>query len=525
LRTDSDEALRSFLVAHHYRIGARDWGASTIPGTLLLCLCIACGWHAVGFVAVMAWMLPAALAMALDLLAIWWSIPAKWLPQIHIAEPPIFARVEFPLLRLSMLAGTGLAAEALWPGTLAPRATAAAALVWALSASGSIAPRLARQSQRSRSRESEEAALPMALRKLRSAGGYAWAALAVIAATAVCLPMRGRFDNSNLIMVYLLAVALVATRFSRGPAAAASGLSVAAFDFFFVHPHLTFAVEDTQYLVTFTVMLIVALLVSDLTVRVREHAEAAHTREREAEAARLVAEEERLRSTLLSSVSHDFRTPLAAIAGASTSLLEDGALDALARRELLETIADESRRLNRLVTNLLEMTRVESGLRVAKKWLSVEEAVGSALERVGALLDRHVVTTSLASDLPLVPVDPSLLEQVLVNLLENASRHTPAGVTVAISAWPEDHQVVIEVADDGPGVPPGEHARIFEKFRRPGTYGGFGLGLAICRAMVEAHGGRIWLAHRASRGTAFRFTIPLSGGPPAGRLPEDTDAA
>lgn len=486
-------------------------------------------------------------------------------------------------------------------------------------------------------------------------------AVAIVAlCTALAFLMFPYFELSNLIMVYLLGVTAVAARSGPGPSVLASILSVAAFDFFFVAPHFTFRVSDAQYLVTFAVMLVVALVISGFTVRIRAQAESARERERRtaalyalsrelvsargvehvlraaerqmaevfggevavllpdrgghlslqtglsarfemtsselgvaqwvyehgqiaghdtstlpetkalylpliasqgtlgvlglqpevprsleapeqlhqletfanqtalalertqlaeaAQEAQIRAETERLRSSLLSSVSHDLRTPLATITGAASSLLEgDKILDDQTQQDLLESLFEEAERLNRLVNNLLEMTRMESGtLQVRKEWHVLEEVVGAALGRLAKLLRDRPVTTSLPANLPLVPIDDVLLEQVLINLLDNAVKHTPDGGPLEITAWAHDGAVTVEVADRGSGLKPGDEERVFEKFYRgPGlTSRGAGLGLAICRGIVEAHGGRIWAENRPGGGVAFRFTIPLTGTPP-----------
>jgi two-component system, OmpR family, sensor histidine kinase KdpD len=174
--------------------------------------------------------------------------------------------------------------------------------------------------------------------------------------------------------------------------------------------------------------------------------------------------------------------------------------------------------MNTLIGNLLDMIRVETGaLQVHKEWLPLEEPVGVALIRLGDRLKDHPVTVSLPPDLPLVPVDDVLLEQVFINLLENAVKYTPAGTPVDISARATSDAVVATVADRGPGIPAGEEGRIFEKFYRPAgvvTTSGIGLGLTICRGIITAHGGRIWAEQRAGGGAVFHFTIPLSGPPP-----------
>jgi len=237
----------------------------------------------------------------------------------------------------------------------------------------------------------------------------------------------------------------------------------------------------------------------------------------EAQAAQLRVQGERLRSSLLSSVSHDLRTPLAVITGSASTLLESGsALEAAVRQDLLQTIRVEAERLNRLVQNLLEMTRLEAGVEVRKEWHSIEEVVGAALSRLEVVLRDRPVHTDIAKELPLVPMDDVLVEQILINLLENAVKYTPAGTTMEIRAWAEEDRAMVEVADRGPGLAAGDESRIFEKFYRGAARDsrGAGLGLAICRAIVEAHGGRIWAQNRPDGGAAFRFFLPIEGEPP-----------
>jgi two-component system, OmpR family, sensor histidine kinase KdpD len=456
--------------------------------------------------------------------------------------------------------------------------------------------------------------------------------------------------------VYLLGVVFVATRLGQGPAILASCLGVLAFDYFFVEPQWTFRVSDTQYVLTFLVMLLVGLLVSRLTDQVRRQLRAAQERERRTHAlyrltrqlaeangseflinmagrqlqdifqaqvliyleeegrlglrygtknaiaadtinevvagwvaehqqiagwgtdtlpnatalflpligtvkplgalgvrpleewrvhdpeerrllescatqfalaierdqlalaahdAELRVETEELRNSLLSSVSHDLRTPLAAISGAGTSLLTQDSLDPATKQELLATIVDESQRLSRLVENLLDMTRLESGkLQLHPQWHVLEELVGGALARVGKLLADHPVEVALPEDMPLISVDGLLLEQVLVNLLENAARYTPVGTPILISAERQTKNLSIIIRDHGPGFAHGEEERLFEKFyqspnRRPDSRRGVGLGLAICRAIVTAHHGTITARNAEPHGALFEIELPL----------------
>jgi len=499
---------------------------------------------------------------------------------------------------------------------------------------------------------------------------YALAAAIVAITAAAGFVLRARLNPTDVAMGFLLAVVLVASRCARGPAVLASVLSIAIFDFAFVPPYYTFSVHDTSYVLTFGVMLVVALVMSGLVAQIREQAAEAGERERRtaamyalsndlseassrsevvrvtqshlerlalgspiivlsdqgtgpsgtlhlpavdpfaslevrvaaewafergepaghgtahcAEADALIVplrtpvqimgvvaivaaapeqvptpaegamvealatlaaaalertalaeqhelvrtevEAERLRTSLLSSLSHDLRTPLGSIEGAASSLFEDqGALPPEVRRDLAESILEESQRMSRLVVNLLDMIRVETGaLAVKKAWQPLEEVLGVALIRTEDRLKGHPVDVRLPDDLPLVPVDELLLEQVFTNLLENAARHTPPGTPITIRAWPENGAVVVEVADRGPGVPPGEEETIFRKFYRgasttakPGA--GAGLGLTICRGIIAVHGGRIWVESRSGIGAAFRFSLPLDG-PPMEALPAE----
>ncbi|HSO37730.1 MAG TPA: sensor histidine kinase KdpD [Labilithrix sp.] len=235
----------------------------------------------------------------------------------------------------------------------------------------------------------------------------------------------------------------------------------------------------------------------------------------------LRVEAEQLRSSLLSSVSHDLRTPLAVITGTASALAGDK-LGAEERRELAETIVQEAGRLNRLVRNLLDMTRVDAGaLRIHKEWQPVEEVVGSALAAAESVLGKRPIDVDLPRDLA-APFDAILVQQVLVNLLENAAKYAGPESPLKLAARGSKHAVEITVSDRGPGIPPGDEAHIFEKFYRAakGKGGGVGLGLTICRGIVTAHGGRIWAHNREGGGASFHFTLPLEGAPPTLDLEE-----
>ena len=500
---------------------------------------------------------------------------------------------------------------------------------------------------------------------------YAGALPVAAVSTAIAWAMEGRFELSNLAMVYLLGVTVVAVAFGRGPAIFASVLSVGLFDFCFVPPYFQFGVSDTQYVVTFAVMLVVAVVIGTLTSRTRDQAQAARARERrtaalyqlsrdlsvgrsvpvlvesavsrihdvfaaraavlrpgdhgrlapvgdpgdvfdggdhelgvaqwafdhaqpaglgtdtlpasramhlpllasghtlgvlsvrpseaqritgpdrlqmlqafanqtavalereqfaeQAESARVVAQAERARNALLSSVSHDLRTPLAVITGAATGLRDAGAtMDEPTRRELADTIADEATRLNHLVGDLLDMTRLESGaLAIRREWHSVEEVIGGAIERVARHAPARDVRFACEPGLPLAALDDVLFAQAVTHLIENALQYAPPGPPVEVTAARAGDQLRVEVADRGPGFAPGEEERVFEKFYRgAGGAGrrGTGLGLAICRGIVEAHGGHASAARRPGGGAVMRLEVPFGGEPPAVERDPDEQA-
>ena len=463
--------------------------------------------------------------------------------------------------------------------------------------------------------------------------------------TVVALALRPHLAATNLAMVYLLGVVIVALLCSSRTSVLVSFLSVAAFDFFCVPPYLTFQVADYEYLVTFGVMLVVALIISTQTARIRRQAQeavgrqvrtealynlsrrlteqsedadvariaekcaeetfggafaivpkenrktdpdshrsppdqplvqwvfdhgekAGHGTERFAEApalyvpltgasemvgvmsvlpphgeflnseqmqflevfanqtalaierigsqraaelAQLQVQAEKMRSSLLSAVSHDLRTPLASITGAASTLrLQGDRLEPGTRNELLDSIADESERLSRLVSNLLDMTRLEAGPELRRDLYPIEEIVGTALHRVERQLEHRKVTTQMPETLPMVYADDVLLGQVFLNLLENAIKYSPEGTPIEVSAEATDNAITLEVRDRGSGIAPGEEREIFERFHRGklNDARGVGLGLAICRAIVEAHQGTIAAYNRAGGGAVFRICLP-----------------
>jgi two-component system sensor histidine kinase KdpD len=276
-----------------------------------------------------------------------------------------------------------------------------------------------------------------------------------------------------------------------------------------------FTPEDEQLLTSFANQAALAL-------------ERARLTEEEARAAAL-AESDALKSALLAAVSHDLRTPLAAIKASATSLL-DGSIewDEEARQEFLQAIDEETDRLSLMVSNLLDLSRIEGGaLRPDKEWYDVAELVADVADRMDAIAAAHVLTTRVEPDLPLAYFDYVEIAQVLVNLVQNAVKYTPPGTRITVAARRAGDAIEFAVSDTGPGISPQKLPRLFEKFYRADESGrvqGTGIGLAICKGLVEAHGGRIWVESRVGEGTTFRFTIPIDrGGGPAER--RDGEAA
>ncbi|WP_296749088.1 two-component system sensor histidine kinase KdpD [Thiobacillus sp.] len=498
----------------------------------------------------------------------------------------------------------------------------------------------------------------------RKLQGYAWAGGICALTTVLAKLVLPYFDLANLIMFYLVGVVWVAARYGRGPAILGSVFSVLAFDFFFVPPALSFTVADTRYLLTFFIMLAVALTISTLAANLRYQARIAMYRERRTRAlnelgkelagalmaeqivetarhhleslfqakvcfllpdaqeklystsplpehkdlpldpaiaqwvydhqqpagmgtqslagapmyylplkapmrtrgvlalepsqkrllflpeqARMLEtlagqialalervhfvevaqdalvrmESERLRNGLLSALSHDLRTPLTVLAGLADSLPLAGPPLPAAQAEIAQAIRAESLRTSILVSNLMDMARLQEGqVQIKREWQPLEEVVGASLQTLAVPLARHEVVVDLPADLPLLAFDSVLMERVFCNLLENAAKYTPAGSRIEIGARNEGDRVTITVADNGPGLPPGREDSLFEKFTRghdESAVAGVGLGLAIVRAIVEAHKGTVRGENRPQGGARFVITLPV-GEPPV--VPPET---
>jgi two-component system sensor histidine kinase KdpD len=492
----------------------------------------------------------------------------------------------------------------------------------------------------------------------RSFDGVGYGAAAAICGvlTLLLLPLRPRLDTANIVMMYLLATVVAALRLGRGPAVLAALLGVGLFDFFFIPPYYSLAVNEPKHLVTFAVMLAAGLLVGQLTAGLRYSARVSQHREERArvlfefardlssqlelepivqraqavvaatfqsqvavllpdadgrlsvppqalddidlgaaqwcfdrfapagmytdtlagskclylplrapmrvrgvlvlkphsrrllqipemrqqldtfasligislervhyvEVARQAAmtiETERLRNTVLSSLSHDLRTPVAALIGLAESLLLPPLALSPAQSETARALVEQARRISRMLENLLEMARLSAGAtRMNLGWNALEETFGTALAGLESVLAGHTVQIDLPADLPLVEYDALLMERVFANLLENAAKYTPPGSRIRIEARAQPQQLTIQVCDNGPGLPPGREQAVFEAFERGSREDarpGVGLGLALARAIVQAHQGTLAAEPAPGGGACFRITLPRREAPQA----------
>ena len=331
----------------------------------------------------------------------------------------------------------------------------------------------------------------------------------VLLCTAISIPLRSHLVLSTFAMLYLLGVIVVSMRCRRRAAVLNALLSVTAFYYFCVPVHDSFVLEDSNYLITLVVMLIAALVISTLTFKIRAQATDVINAE-------IAVQTERMRNSLLSAVSHDIKTPLASIYGAATGLLETGPLNESQRQDLVESIAAESERLNCVVTNLLEMTRLDAGVKLKRDWYPLEEILGAALTRVDKPLRGRNVMVNIPSDLPLIRVDEVLIEEVFANILENAAKYTEPGTPIEVAAFENADKVIIIIRDKGPGFPPGDEQRVFDKFFRGKNEStrGVGLGLAICRSIIQHHEGIITASNAPNGGAIVTIELPIGGTPP-----------
>ena len=339
-----------------------------------------------------------------------------------------------------------------------------------------------------------------------------FAVLAFFAAVALAWMVDRHAGPQAPAMVFLVATMVVGLRVRRAFAVAHAIAGFLAYDVLFVDPRGSLSIARPLEMLAFVAFVAVALVA---TQQARARLELA----RALDAKRAEAETERLRAALLASVSHDLRSPLAAMVGAAGTLQQLGdSVSPRDRRELLDSLLDECRRLDRYVGNLLDMARLGSGaIAIDRDWIAIEDLAGAAVRRTRAIAGGKEIVLDVAPDLPLVEVHPALVEQALFNVLENGARHATARVVVTVRA--EAGRMVVDVADDGPALADDERARAFAAFPPGGDSGrevaGTGLGLAICRGFIGAHGGDVAVAAEASGGTRVRMRLPLPRQPPA----------
>jgi two-component system sensor histidine kinase KdpD len=341
---------------------------------------------------------------------------------------------------------------------------------------------------------------------MQPAAPYLGAIVMTAAVTVLAKAFHFILNASDVIMIYLAASVFVAIKFGRGPSILFSVLSCAAFNFFFVEPLYTFEMYSRSSWLTLLVMLITSMVISSQAINLRRQ-------EDFAKKSRIDAENEKLRNLLLSSVSHDLRTPLASITGASSSIAQDA--DRMPRetvKDLALSINQEAKRLSHIVSNLLDITGIESGvLSLNRQPYFVNELIGAALSHMQPFSLHHRFETKVDARLPLVNVDGFLIEQVLVNLLENAAKYTPDGSVITVLARLSGAHVEISVVDNGPGIPAGNERKIFEKFYTGHKEkGGTGLGLSICEGIIKAHQGMIRAENIPGGGASFSFTLPVA---------------
>lgn len=376
--------------------------------------------------------------------------------------------------------------------------------------------------------------------------GLGWITVSV----AVLLPLRDHVSRATPALVLVLGVVLAGLLGDGRAAALVAVASALALNVAFIPRYGTLKVDALEDWIALSVFLAVASVVGLLVAREAARAVAAEAREAEVrklyeelnqateekrhladEAARaqVLARVDEQRSAMLRSVSHDLRTPLATIRAVATDLRDGAQYDDATRAELLGTVADESERLDRIVSNLLSLSRIEAGaLTPERQAVQLDELVAERLRRLAGLFRRVRVEVDIPPDLPLADADYTQLDLVLTNLLENAARHAPDGSTVRISAGKAGDgemasagkavvvsgggAVVVRIADEGIGVPEYARESVFEPFRRGERGGTSGVGLAISRAIVEAHGGRIWVERTIGGGATFAFTLPIRRG-------------
>jgi two-component system, OmpR family, sensor histidine kinase KdpD len=336
---------------------------------------------------------------------------------------------------------------------------------------------------------------------------YISAVIGVAAVTIACWLLTPLTGYGAISLIFLLGVLLAGMVLSRGPVLLVAALSALSWNFLFIPPLFTLHIAKLEDALTFATYFIIAITVGSLTAQLK-------AREHLAAQVQLAQESERLRKTLLDCVSHELKTPLAAIGAASQELsrLAPNIQDPQMLKDLAGEIRDGSRRLNRVVDNLLDMNRLESGvIRPKREWCDVRELLQSAVDIERESINEREIRLDVPEEIPLALVDHTLIEQAVAKLLANAGSHTPARLPIEIDAEYANDHLLISVSDRGPGIPMEATERLFEKFYRGDNRktGGLGLGLSIARGLIEAHGGRLTAENRDGGGARFTITLPV----------------
>ena len=376
--------------------------------------------------------------------------------------------------------------------------------------------------------------------------GYCTALVGIAAGTGAWKILGERINPTTVALAFLLVILLVATLWGSGPAVFASLLGVVCFNFFFLPPFGTFAISAPDNWIAFLAFLVTAFTVGQLSARAKRRAEEAESAKRESERlyyelqdtferssqAKALKQSERLKSALLDAITHDLRTPLTSIKASATTMLADlyaserdnaePQLDAEGQKEMLQVIDEEADRLDRFVEGLTKLARIEAGdMHLRMQWASIDEIVTAALKRAEPRTRTHRLEVWI-DQLPLIKVDEHALAEVIYTLIDNAAKYSPAQSIIRIEATAAAGPVIISVEDSGPGIHPEVRQRVFEKFfraMRDGDVGdrkttGTGMGLAIARGIVEAHGGRIWIEDAQNlAGARFAIELPVNAVP------------
>ena len=366
---------------------------------------------------------------------------------------------------------------------------------------------------------------------------YLIATLAVALSIAVLEKLRPELSQTSIALILVLPVILVAVTQGRGPALYASILVGLSFNFFFIGPYYSFLITRPEDVVAFIVFVTTAVLVGQLSSRLEKRVlltetqrkELVHVRGKFEQAAAQAAEadalrkSEQLKTALLDAVTHDLRTPLTSIKAAISTIRAEPVTPEV-QRELFEVIEEESDRLNHFIQGMMDLAKLQAGeVTLASRNVAPEEMVEDALLRAEPLLEGHAVEVTIASGLPAPKVDPRLISQVIFTLLENAAKYSGPSSKITISVRQKEDNVCFAVDDDGPGIPLELRGRVFEKFFRAGSQPGLGMGLAIARGIVQAHGGTIWIeSGPGGKGTSVQFQLPLQG-PPMKEVPMELD--